>query len=57
MPSIPASPGLPLYVNECDEDQWVFATYGGYNFLKQTYAKYDPTRYAIPIPMNLRYNF
>ncbi|TFK23883.1 FAD-binding domain-containing protein [Coprinopsis marcescibilis] len=43
--AIPASPGLPLYVNECDEDQWIFATYGGYNFLKQTYAKYDPTRF------------
>ncbi|KAH6901569.1 hypothetical protein BKA70DRAFT_1196861 [Coprinopsis sp. MPI-PUGE-AT-0042] len=43
--SIPASPGLPLYINESDESQQIFATYGGYNFLKQTYRKYDPTRF------------
>lgn len=42
----PPSPGLPLYINECDETQDVFATYGQYEWLKQTYLKYDPTRLA-----------
>jgi len=42
--SVPPSPGIPLYVNECDKDQKVFATYGGYDFLKKTYKKYDPTK-------------
>jgi hypothetical protein len=41
---VPRSPGLPLYVNECDKKQNVFETYGGYEFLKKTYMKYDPTR-------------
>ncbi|KAJ7605456.1 hypothetical protein DFH06DRAFT_1275611 [Mycena polygramma] len=40
-------PGLPLFVNECDATQNVFATYGQYDFLKQTYKKYDPTRFNV----------
>ncbi|THU91694.1 FAD-binding domain-containing protein [Dendrothele bispora CBS 962.96] len=44
---LPTSPGIPLYVNECDSEQEVFATYGGFEFLKSTYAKYDPTRFNI----------
>ncbi|KAF9461947.1 hypothetical protein BDZ94DRAFT_770917 [Collybia nuda] len=40
-------PGLPLFINECDALQNVFATYGGYDFLKKTYKKYDPTRFNI----------
>ncbi|KAF5343059.1 hypothetical protein D9758_011139 [Tetrapyrgos nigripes] len=43
----PSSPGIPLFINECDSNQEVFATYGGYDFLKATYAKYDPTRFNI----------
>ncbi|KAJ7481086.1 FAD-binding domain-containing protein [Mycena galericulata] len=39
------SPGLPLYVNECDASQSVFSTYPAYSILKTTYAKYDPTGY------------
>ncbi|KAF5361187.1 hypothetical protein D9758_009049 [Tetrapyrgos nigripes] len=38
---------LPLYINECDKKQSVFETYGQYEFLKQTYAKYDPTRFNV----------
>ncbi|KAJ2931944.1 hypothetical protein H1R20_g5134, partial [Candolleomyces eurysporus] len=38
-----ASAGLPLYMNECDSEQNVFATYGQYEFLKNVYKKYDPT--------------
>ncbi|KAH9476278.1 putative FAD-linked oxidoreductase [Psilocybe cubensis] len=45
--SIPPSPGLPLYINECDAQQNVFATYGRYNELRNTYAKYDPTRFNV----------
>ncbi|KAF8900716.1 hypothetical protein CPB84DRAFT_1680358 [Gymnopilus junonius] len=45
--SIPRSPGLPLYINECDAGQSVFATYGRFNELRKTYAKYDPTRFNI----------
>ena len=41
---MPSSPGTPLYINECDANQNVFATYGRYEEMKQTYAKYDPTR-------------
>ncbi|KAF8649064.1 hypothetical protein AX16_006037 [Volvariella volvacea WC 439] len=41
------SPGLPLYVNECDASQNVFATYGQYEFLKKTYKKYDPKRFNV----------
>nr|AGK29874.1 FAD-binding protein [Volvariella volvacea] len=44
---IPRSPGLPLYINECDASQDVFSTYGQYEFLKQTYKKYDPTRFNV----------
>ncbi|THU88134.1 FAD-binding domain-containing protein [Dendrothele bispora CBS 962.96] len=40
----PRSPGLPLFMNECDVKQLVFETYGQYESLKQTYLKYDPTR-------------
>ncbi|KDR79387.1 hypothetical protein GALMADRAFT_93288 [Galerina marginata CBS 339.88] len=43
--SIPRSPGLPLYINECDATQNVFATYGRFNEMRNTYAKYDPTRF------------
>ncbi|KAF6743461.1 hypothetical protein DFP72DRAFT_827819 [Ephemerocybe angulata] len=41
------TPGIPLYVNECDREQNVFSTYGGYEFLKRTYRKYDPTRFNV----------
>ncbi|KAF8209337.1 FAD-binding domain-containing protein [Mycena galopus ATCC 62051] len=44
---IPPSPGLPLYLNECEEQQKVFETYGEYDLLKQIYAKYDPTRFNV----------
>jgi len=47
MQGTPPSPGLPLYINECDTSQNVFSTYGGYEFLKRTYAKYDPTRFNV----------
>ncbi|KAF9059421.1 hypothetical protein BDP27DRAFT_1431381 [Rhodocollybia butyracea] len=43
----PSTPGLPLYINECDEKQHVFETYGGFEFLKTVYAKYDPTRFNV----------
>ncbi|KAF8180623.1 hypothetical protein BJ912DRAFT_980935 [Pholiota molesta] len=44
---IPRSPGVPLYINECDAGQNVFATYGKFNELRTTYAKYDPTRFNV----------
>ncbi|KAJ6588206.1 FAD-binding domain-containing protein [Mycena capillaripes] len=44
---IPPSPGLPLYLNECDSRQKVFESYGDYEMLKEIYAKYDPTRFNI----------
>ncbi|TFK32381.1 hypothetical protein BDQ12DRAFT_707669 [Crucibulum laeve] len=44
---IPPSPGLPLYINECDASQNVYKTYGDFEFLKRTYMKYDPTRFII----------
>ncbi|TFK65916.1 FAD-binding domain-containing protein [Pluteus cervinus] len=44
---MPRSPGLPLYINECDSKQNAFSTYGGYDFLKRTYKKYDPTRFNV----------
>ncbi|KAJ7659191.1 FAD-binding domain-containing protein [Mycena polygramma] len=43
----PPSPGLPLYVNECDASQDVFATYPDFATLKKTYAKYDPLRFNV----------
>ncbi|KAJ4481093.1 hypothetical protein J3R30DRAFT_3403353 [Lentinula aciculospora] len=43
MKNAPSTPGLPLFLNEADAEQQVFATYGEYEFLKQVYAKYDPT--------------
>ncbi|KAJ6595028.1 FAD-binding domain-containing protein [Mycena vulgaris] len=43
----PPSPGLPLYVNECDASQSVFKTYPSFAALKQTYAKYDPSRFNV----------
>ncbi|KAJ3795218.1 hypothetical protein GGU11DRAFT_245057 [Lentinula aff. detonsa] len=43
----PSTPGLPFFLNEADANQEVFATYGGYKFLKQVYAKYDPTRFNV----------
>jgi hypothetical protein len=45
--SVPRCRGLPLYVNECDKQQNVFQTYVGYEELKKTYIKYDPTRWAL----------
>jgi hypothetical protein len=44
---IPPSPGLPIYVGESDAKQNSFSTYGSYEFLKSTYAKYDPTRFNV----------
>ncbi|KAF8574997.1 FAD-binding domain-containing protein [Ramaria rubella] len=44
---IPRSPAKPLFMNECDAKQNVFETYGDYEVLKQTYAKYDPTRFNV----------
>ncbi|KAG6901265.1 hypothetical protein C0995_014383 [Termitomyces sp. Mi166 len=43
----PRTLGLPLYINESDKNQSVFPTYGGYDFLKKTYQKYDPTRFNV----------
>ncbi|KAF7343195.1 FAD-binding protein [Mycena venus] len=43
----PPSPGLPLYVNEGDATQNMFATYPNYATLKETYAKYDPLRFNV----------
>nr|GAT44398.1 FAD-binding protein [Mycena chlorophos] len=45
--SIPPSPDLPLYLNECDSEQRVFESYGDYELLRTTYAKYDPTRFNV----------
>ncbi|KAJ7048993.1 hypothetical protein C8F01DRAFT_1186226 [Mycena amicta] len=44
---VPPSEGVPLYVNECDVSQNVFETYGEYEFLKETYKKYDPERFNV----------
>ncbi|KAJ7242200.1 hypothetical protein C8J57DRAFT_1244084 [Mycena rebaudengoi] len=46
---VPCMPVLPLYVNECDVSQIVFSTYTGtaYATLKQTYNKYDPSRFNV----------
>ncbi|KAJ7130230.1 FAD-binding domain-containing protein [Mycena epipterygia] len=44
---IPPSPGLPLYLNECDSRQKVFQSYGDYQSLKEIYAKYDPDRFNV----------
>ncbi|KAF7353925.1 FAD-binding protein [Mycena venus] len=44
---IPPSPGLPLFLNECDLYQNVYQSYGDYNLLKEIYAKYDPTRFNV----------
>ncbi|KAJ7070205.1 hypothetical protein C8F01DRAFT_1246337 [Mycena amicta] len=43
----PENNGLPLYINECDAAQHVFATYPAFETLKSTYAKYDPTRFNV----------
>ncbi|KAJ7032358.1 FAD-binding domain-containing protein [Mycena alexandri] len=43
----PPSPGLPLYVNECDASQNVFGTYPNFATLQKTYAKYDPLRFNV----------
>ncbi|KAF8186495.1 hypothetical protein K438DRAFT_1723174 [Mycena galopus ATCC 62051] len=42
-----SSPGVPLYVNECDASQNVFKTYPNFSALQKTYAKYDPTRFNV----------
>ncbi|KAJ7178008.1 FAD-binding domain-containing protein [Mycena filopes] len=47
---IPPSAGLPLYLNECDPGQKIFESYGeghGLRALRETYAKYDPTRFNV----------
>ncbi|KAJ7628455.1 hypothetical protein FB45DRAFT_918330 [Roridomyces roridus] len=44
---IPPSPGLPLYLNECDEEQEVFKSYGDYELMREIYVKYDPTKYNV----------
>ncbi|KAJ7057017.1 hypothetical protein C8F01DRAFT_340750 [Mycena amicta] len=44
---IPPSPGLPLYLNECDSQQEVFESYGDYELLRTIYAKYDPDRFIV----------
>ncbi|KAJ7852285.1 FAD-binding domain-containing protein [Mycena leptocephala] len=44
---IPPSPGLPLYLNECDSRQKVFQSYGDYELLKEIYTKYDPRRFNV----------
>ncbi|KAJ3795216.1 FAD-binding domain-containing protein [Lentinula aff. detonsa] len=41
----PRTAGLPLFANEADANQQVLASYGEYEFLKQVYAKYDPSRF------------
>ncbi|KAJ7136833.1 FAD-binding domain-containing protein [Mycena epipterygia] len=43
----PPSPGLPLYINECDASQHVYATYPNFATLQTTYHKYDPTRFNV----------
>ncbi|KDR68178.1 hypothetical protein GALMADRAFT_146431 [Galerina marginata CBS 339.88] len=43
--NMPPSAGLPLYQNESDKKQKVFATYGRFDEMKRTYKKYDPTRF------------
>ncbi|KAJ7467511.1 FAD-binding domain-containing protein [Mycena latifolia] len=43
----PPSPGLPLYINECDASQSVYETYPAFAALKETYAKYDPSRFNV----------
>ncbi|KAF7335888.1 FAD-binding protein [Mycena sanguinolenta] len=42
-----SSPGLPLYINECDVSQNVFKTYPSFAVLQKTYAKYDPSRFNV----------
>ncbi|KAJ7863528.1 FAD-binding domain-containing protein [Mycena olivaceomarginata] len=42
-----SSPGLPLYINECDASQNVFETYPSFSALQKTYAKYDPSRFNV----------
>ncbi|KAJ7765673.1 FAD-binding domain-containing protein [Mycena metata] len=44
---VPPSPGLPLYVNECDAGQKVFESYGDFELLKKIYAKYDPPGFNV----------
>ncbi|KAF7327194.1 FAD-binding protein [Mycena kentingensis (nom. inval.)] len=43
----PENKGLPLYINECDASQAVYASYPSFSKLKATYAKYDPTRFNV----------
>ncbi|KAJ4481092.1 FAD-binding domain-containing protein [Lentinula aciculospora] len=43
----PSTPGLPFFLNEADANQQILATYGGYEFLQQVYAKYDPTKFNV----------
>ncbi|KAF7311718.1 FAD-binding domain-containing protein [Mycena indigotica] len=43
----PPPENVPLFVNECDVKQEVFKTYAEYDFLKATYAKYDPERFNV----------
>ncbi|KAJ7151920.1 FAD-binding domain-containing protein [Mycena crocata] len=43
----PPSPGLPLFISECDPSQNVYETYSGFAALQKTYAKYDPHRFIV----------
>ncbi|KAJ7211616.1 FAD-binding domain-containing protein [Mycena pura] len=43
----PQSAGLPLYINECDASQNVYATYPAFATLQSTYHTYDPLRFNV----------
>ncbi|KAJ7055738.1 FAD-binding domain-containing protein [Mycena amicta] len=45
--TVPPSPGLALYLNECDESQSIYPTYPNFAALETTYAKYDPLRFNV----------
>ncbi|KAF9512461.1 hypothetical protein BS47DRAFT_1363136 [Hydnum rufescens UP504] len=55
--SIPRSPGLPLYLNESEDVQNVLTTYSGYEQLKETYRKYDPTRFNVRRMIEPQFDF
>ncbi|KAF9075479.1 hypothetical protein BDP27DRAFT_1212193 [Rhodocollybia butyracea] len=44
---VPNTPGFPLFISEIDATQNAYATYGDFEFVKKTYAKYDPTRFNV----------
>ncbi|EPQ28485.1 uncharacterized protein PFL1_03788 [Pseudozyma flocculosa PF-1] len=39
--------GLPLFLNEADKSQDTFATYGAFDEMRRTYARWDPTRFSM----------